>query len=144
MKPTRTLDFMPDPGSTDFIDLAKMTGLLVSSREIGAATDPSWKVNVPCWVLADMVIQGSREQLRGFIYFSGSVLILQNIYLLPSRLFLNLLMVLNKKAKASVPTARLAVNPAQKTPSIPNIFDPAHASGTYSISILIMENIAAG
>lgn len=37
MKPTQTLDFMPDPGSTDFIDRAKMTGLLVSSREIGVS-----------------------------------------------------------------------------------------------------------
>ncbi|MFP4487940.1 MAG: porin [Bacteroidales bacterium] len=37
MKPTQTLDYMPEPGSTDFIDRTKMTGLLVSSREIGVS-----------------------------------------------------------------------------------------------------------
>ena len=37
MKPDQTLDFLPDPGSTDFVDRTRMTGLLVGSREIGAS-----------------------------------------------------------------------------------------------------------
>lgn len=37
MKPDQTLDYHPDPGSTDFIDRTRMTGLLVGSREIGAS-----------------------------------------------------------------------------------------------------------
>jgi len=39
MKPKQTLDYIPDPGSTDFIDRTKITGLLVQSREIGLAFD---------------------------------------------------------------------------------------------------------
>ena len=35
MKPRQTLDFIPNPGATDFIDRAIITGLLVQSREIG-------------------------------------------------------------------------------------------------------------
>lgn len=37
MKPKQTLDFIPDPGSTDFIDRTHITGLLVQSREIGVS-----------------------------------------------------------------------------------------------------------
>jgi len=35
MKPLQTLDFIPDPGSTDFVRRTQITGLLVQSREIG-------------------------------------------------------------------------------------------------------------
>ena len=35
MKPRQSLDFMPNPGETDFIARARITGLLVQSREIG-------------------------------------------------------------------------------------------------------------
>ncbi|TVQ44522.1 MAG: hypothetical protein EA362_09910 [Saprospirales bacterium] len=35
MKPQQTLDFIPDPGSMDFISRAQITRLLVQSREIG-------------------------------------------------------------------------------------------------------------
>lgn len=34
-KPRQTLDFIPDPGSHNFVDRANMTGLLVGSRELG-------------------------------------------------------------------------------------------------------------
>lgn len=37
MKPDQTLDYLPDPGSHNFVDRATMTGLLVRSREIGLA-----------------------------------------------------------------------------------------------------------
>lgn len=37
MKPKQTLDYIPDPGSHNFVDRATMTGLLVGSREIGIA-----------------------------------------------------------------------------------------------------------
>ena len=37
MKPRQTLDFIPDPGSHNFVDRATMTGLLVGSRETGIA-----------------------------------------------------------------------------------------------------------
>ena len=39
MKPRQTRDYIPDPGSTDFIDRTVITGLLVQSREIGIAFD---------------------------------------------------------------------------------------------------------
>ena len=39
MKPKQTQDYMPDPGSTDFIDRTKITGLLVQSREIGISIE---------------------------------------------------------------------------------------------------------
>ncbi|MBD3290091.1 hypothetical protein GF337_14890 [candidate division KSB1 bacterium] len=39
MKPRQTLDYIPDPGSTDFIDRTKITGLLVQSREIGVSVE---------------------------------------------------------------------------------------------------------
>ncbi len=35
MKPRQTRDYIPDPGSTDFIDRTQITGLLVQSRELG-------------------------------------------------------------------------------------------------------------
>lgn len=35
MKPDQTLDFLPDPGSTDFVDRTRITGLLVQARDIG-------------------------------------------------------------------------------------------------------------
>ena len=35
MKPLQTLDHIPNPGATDFINRAQITGLLVQSREIG-------------------------------------------------------------------------------------------------------------
>ncbi|MCA1756238.1 MAG: OprO/OprP family phosphate-selective porin [Bacteroidales bacterium] len=37
MKPSQTLDFIPDPGSHNFVDRTNMTGLLVGSRETGIA-----------------------------------------------------------------------------------------------------------
>ncbi|MGC9363663.1 MAG: porin [Fidelibacterota bacterium] len=37
MKPKQTLDFIPDPGSMDFIDRTHITDLLVQSREIGVS-----------------------------------------------------------------------------------------------------------
>ncbi len=37
MKPRQTLDFIPDPGSHNFVDRTTMTGLLVGSRETGIA-----------------------------------------------------------------------------------------------------------
>lgn len=37
MKPKQTLDFIPNPGATDFIDRAVITGKLVASREVGVA-----------------------------------------------------------------------------------------------------------
>ena len=37
MKPKQTQDYIPDPGSTDFIDRTHITSLLVQSREIGVA-----------------------------------------------------------------------------------------------------------
>jgi len=39
IKPFQTLDFIPDPGSTDFIDRAQITGLLIQSREIGVSAE---------------------------------------------------------------------------------------------------------
>lgn len=39
MKPSQTLDFIPEPGSTDFIDRAIITGHLVESREIGISAE---------------------------------------------------------------------------------------------------------
>ncbi len=39
MKPRQTLDYIPAPGSTDFIDRTRITGLLVQSREIGLAAE---------------------------------------------------------------------------------------------------------
>lgn len=37
MKPNQTLDYIPDPGSHNFVDRTAMTGLLVGSRETGIA-----------------------------------------------------------------------------------------------------------
>lgn len=37
MKPKQTLDYIPNPGATDFIDRAVITGKLVASREVGVA-----------------------------------------------------------------------------------------------------------
>lgn len=39
MKPKQTQDFIPDPGSTDFIDRTVITGLLVQSRELGVSVE---------------------------------------------------------------------------------------------------------
>jgi hypothetical protein len=39
MKPSQTLDFIPDPGSHDFIDRSQITSLLVQSREIGISAE---------------------------------------------------------------------------------------------------------
>jgi hypothetical protein len=39
MKPSQTLDFIPDPGSHDFIDRSQITNLLVQSREIGISAE---------------------------------------------------------------------------------------------------------
>ncbi len=39
MKPRQTADYIPNPGETDFINRAKITGLLVQSREIGIAAE---------------------------------------------------------------------------------------------------------
>lgn len=39
MKPKQTQDYIPDPGSTDFIDRTHITGLLVQSREIGVSAE---------------------------------------------------------------------------------------------------------
>ena len=39
MKPKQGLDYLPDPGSTDFIDRTKITGLLIQSREIGLSAE---------------------------------------------------------------------------------------------------------
>lgn len=39
MKPRQTQDYIPDPGSTDFIDRTRITGLLVQSREIGISAE---------------------------------------------------------------------------------------------------------
>ncbi len=39
MKPRQTADFIPNPGETDFINRANITGLLVQSREIGLAAE---------------------------------------------------------------------------------------------------------
>jgi hypothetical protein len=50
MKPKQSLDFIPDPGSTDFIDRAIITGLLVQSREIGLSAE---------------------GEVGGFYYFTG-------------------------------------------------------------------------
>lgn len=41
MKPKQSLDYIPNPGSTDFIDRARITGLLVQSREIGLSAEGS-------------------------------------------------------------------------------------------------------
>lgn len=41
MKPKQTQDFLPDPGSTDFIDRTRINGLLVQSRELGLAAEGS-------------------------------------------------------------------------------------------------------
>lgn len=38
-KPKQTLDFIPDPGSHNFVDRANMTGLLVGSRELGISAN---------------------------------------------------------------------------------------------------------
>ncbi|HDR88139.1 MAG TPA: hypothetical protein ENN63_00735 [Bacteroidetes bacterium] len=38
-KPVQTLDYIPDPGSTDFITRARITGLLVQSRELGISAE---------------------------------------------------------------------------------------------------------
>ena len=37
MKPLQTLDFIPDPGTMDFVHRTQITGLLVQSREIGVS-----------------------------------------------------------------------------------------------------------
>lgn len=50
MKPKQTLDFIPDPGSHNFVDRATMTGLLVGSRETGIA---------------------ATGQMGGFYYYTG-------------------------------------------------------------------------
>lgn len=50
MKPKQSLDYIPDPGSTDFIDRTRITGLLVQSREIGLSAE---------------------GELGGFYYFTG-------------------------------------------------------------------------
>lgn len=39
MKPKQSHDYIPSPGSTDFIDRTHITGLLVQSREIGASAE---------------------------------------------------------------------------------------------------------
>ncbi len=39
MKPRQTMDYIPNPGATDFIDRTIITGLLVQSREIGVALE---------------------------------------------------------------------------------------------------------
>lgn len=39
MKPKQSLDYIPGPGSTDFIDRTHITGLLVQSREIGVSAE---------------------------------------------------------------------------------------------------------
>ena len=39
MKPRQSADYMPNPGETDFINRASITGLLVQSREIGLAAE---------------------------------------------------------------------------------------------------------
>jgi hypothetical protein len=39
MKVKQTLDYIPDPGSMDFIDRTQITGLLVQSREIGVCVE---------------------------------------------------------------------------------------------------------
>jgi len=39
MKPKQTLDYIPNPGATDFIDRALITGKVVASRELGMAVD---------------------------------------------------------------------------------------------------------
>ena len=39
MKPKQTLDYIPNPGATDFIDRAIITGKVVASREVGIAVD---------------------------------------------------------------------------------------------------------
>jgi hypothetical protein len=38
-KPNQTLDFIPPPDKTDFVDRTKITGLLVQSREIGVSAE---------------------------------------------------------------------------------------------------------
>ncbi len=50
MKPRQTQDYIPDPGSTDFIDRTQITGLLVQSREIGISAE---------------------GDVNGFYYYSG-------------------------------------------------------------------------
>lgn len=50
MKPRQSLDYIPDPGSTYFIDRARITGLLVQSREIGLSAEGA---------------------IKGFYYFAG-------------------------------------------------------------------------
>ena len=39
MKPKQSLDYIPGPGSTDFIDRTHITGLLVQSRELGLSAE---------------------------------------------------------------------------------------------------------
>ncbi|MBR9977065.1 MAG: hypothetical protein KFH87_03170 [Bacteroidetes bacterium] len=43
MKPRQSLDYIPDPGSTDFIDRTTISALLVQSREIGVAFDGRYR-----------------------------------------------------------------------------------------------------
>lgn len=43
MKPKQSLDYIPDPGSTDFIDRTVISSLLVQSREIGVALDGQYQ-----------------------------------------------------------------------------------------------------
>ncbi|MGF7140706.1 porin [Roseimarinus sediminis] len=43
MKPKQTQDFIPDPGSTDFIDRTRINGLLVQAREVGVAAEGNLK-----------------------------------------------------------------------------------------------------
>ena len=50
MKPRQSIDYIPDPGSKYFIDRARITGLLVQSREIGLSAEGT---------------------IKGFYYFAG-------------------------------------------------------------------------
>ncbi|MDA3815806.1 MAG: porin [Prolixibacteraceae bacterium] len=50
MKPKQSLDFIPSPASTDFIDRTRIAGLLVQSRELGLSAE---------------------GDLGGFYYFAG-------------------------------------------------------------------------
>lgn len=43
MKPKQTLDFIPDPSAIDFVDRAKITGLLVQSRQVGVSVEGDFR-----------------------------------------------------------------------------------------------------
>lgn len=57
MKPKQSLDFIPDPGSTDFIDRTKITGLLVQSREIGLSLEG----NLGGWYYFTGIFNGNKH-----------------------------------------------------------------------------------